>query len=153
LEIQEVKITRRWFLGKAAVVAAIGAGSLALIAALREIFPPLAKTNKVFTIGRLYDFPIDTYSLMPKQRVFILRDHEGVKAISAECTHLGCVLDRADSGFQCPCHGSRFNDQGKVISGPAPRSLACYRVDLTPDGQLRVNKNQRVPHREKYHIR
>ena len=153
MDNHEIKITRRWFLGKAAVVTAIGAGGLALIAALREIFPPFAKTNKVFTIGRLYDYPIDMYSLMPKQRVFILRDHEGVKAMSAECTHLGCVLDRTDNGFQCPCHGSRFDETGKVISGPAPRSLACFRVDLAPDGQLRVDMNQKVPYREKYYIR
>jgi len=153
VEDQNDKVTRRWFLGKAAIVAAIGSGFVALIAALREIFPPFSKTNKVFTIGRLYDFPIDTYTLMSKQRVFILRDHEGVKAMSAECTHLGCVLDRTDNGFQCPCHGSRFDEQGRVISGPAPRSLACFRVDLTPDGQLRVNTNYKVPFREKFLIR
>lgn len=153
MENHKIKITRRWFLGKAAIVAAIGAGGLALIAALREIIPPFSRVNKVFTVGRLYDFQIDTYTLIPKQRVFILRDHEGVKAMSAECTHLGCVLDRTDSGFQCPCHGSRFDEQGKLISGPAPRSLACFRVDLAPDGQLRIDMNQKVPYRQKYHIR
>jgi nitrite reductase/ring-hydroxylating ferredoxin subunit len=147
------KITRRWFLGKAAIVAAIGAGGVALIAALRQIFPPFTKANKVFTIGRLYDFQIDTFTLMSKQRVFILRDHEGVKALSAECTHLGCVLDRSDDGFQCPCHGSRFDVQGKVISGPAPRSLACFKVDLAPNGQLRVDMNQKISFKEKFLIR
>jgi len=153
LEDQKDKITRRWFLGKTAVIAAIGAGGFALVAALRGIFPPFTKINKVFTIGSLYDFPIDTYTLLPKQRVFIRRDYEGVKAMSAECTHLGCVLDRKDNGFQCPCHGSRFDEQGKVISGPAPRSLACFKVDLAPDGQLRVDITQKVPYREKYLIR
>jgi len=153
LESREIKITRRWFLGKAAIVSAIGAGGLALIAALRGIFPPFSRANKVFTIGRLYDFQIDTYTLLPKQRVFILRDHEGVKAMSAECTHLGCVLDRKDNGFQCPCHGSRFDEKGEVISGPAPRSLPCFSIDLAPDGQLRVNMNQKVAFREKFHIR
>jgi nitrite reductase/ring-hydroxylating ferredoxin subunit len=147
------KITRRWFLGKAAIVAAIGAGGVALIAALRELFPPFTKANKVFTIGRLYDFQIDTFTLMSKQRVFVLRDHEGVRAMSAECTHLGCVLDHTDNGFQCPCHGSRFDEQGKVIAGPAPRSLACYKVDLAPDGQLRVDLNNKVPFKEKFLIR
>ena len=153
MEDQKDKVTRRGFLAKAAIFAAIGAGGVALIAALREIFPPFTKANKVFTVGRLYDFPIDTYTLMPKQRVFILRDHEGVKAMSAECTHLGCVLDRTDDGFQCPCHGSRFDEQGKVISGPAPRPLACFRIDLAPDGQLRVNTNSKFPFKEKFLIR
>jgi cytochrome b6-f complex iron-sulfur subunit len=153
LEDQQGKITRRQFLGKSAIVTAIGAGALALIAALSEIFPSFSQSKKVFKIGRLYDFQFDTYTLLPKQRVFILRDHEGVKALSAECTHLGCVLDRTDRGFQCPCHGSRFDEHGMVISGPAPRSLACYKVDLAPDGQLRVDMNRKVPYRSKYRIR
>lgn len=153
LEDRKDQVTRRWFLGKAAVVAAIGAAGVALMAVMKGVFPPFTKTKKIFSIGRLYDFPVDTYTLMSKQRVFVLRDHEGVKAMSAECTHLGCVLDRTDNGFQCPCHGSRFDDRGEVISGPAPRSLACYRVDLAPDGQLRVDMTQKISFREKYFIR
>ena len=153
MEENATNISRRRFLGKAAIGCAIGAGGLALIAALREIIPPLKKENKRFTIGPLYDFPINTFTLMPKQKIFVFRDHEGVRALSAVCTHLGCVLERGEEdGFLCPCHGSRFDDTGKVVSGPAPRALAFFKVDMAPNGQLFVDMNQQVPHNEIFRI-
>ncbi len=152
MEENAANITRRRFLGKAAIVGAIGAGGLALIAALREIIPPLKKENKRFTIGPLSNLPLNTFTLMPKQKIFVFRDHEGVLALSAVCTHLGCVLERGEDGFLCPCHGSRFDDAGKVISGPAPRALAFFKVDMAPNGQLLVDMNQQVPPNEIFRI-
>lgn len=146
------KITRRKFLDKVALGGAIGAGALAVIGALREVIPPLAKENKKFTVGRLYDFPLNTFFLIAAHNVFIYRDYEGVQALSAVCTHLGCVLETTEDGFQCPCHGSRFNDIGRVLSGPAPRSLAHYKVDVAPDGQLLVDISQKVSYDEKLKI-
>jgi Rieske Fe-S protein len=42
--------------------------------------------------------------------------------INAVCTHLGCVVpwNSAENKFICPCHGSQYNNQGKVVRGPAP---------------------------------
>ena len=55
-----------------------------------------------------------------------------VQAWSARCTHLGCRLDRVVDGVVvCPCHGSRFDAAGRVLAGPATRSLQALRV--TPD--------------------
>lgn len=39
------------------------------------------------------------------------------------CTHLGCVPSREDYGWFCPCHGSRYDNSGRVLKGPAPRNL------------------------------
>ncbi|MDJ0775906.1 MAG: cytochrome b6-f complex iron-sulfur subunit [Mastigocoleus sp. MO_167.B18] len=46
--------------------------------------------------------------------------------INAICTHLGCVVpwNVAENKFKCPCHGSQYDATGKVVRGPAPRSLA-----------------------------
>ena len=152
MEESKDKLTRRKFLGKAALGGAIGAGVLAMLGALREVIPPLARENKKFTIGRLYDFPLNTFFLIAAHNVFIYRDYEGVRALSAVCTHLGCVLETAEAGFQCPCHGSRFNDKGRVLSGPAPRSLAYFKVDVAPDGQLLVDMSQKVSYDEKLKV-
>lgn len=152
MEESEDKLTRRKFLGKAALGGAIGAGVLAVLGALREVIPPLARENKKFTIGRLYDFPLNTFFLIAAHNVFIYRDYEGVRALSAVCTHLGCVLETAEAGFQCPCHGSRFNDKGRVLSGPAPSSLAYFKVDVAPDGQLLVDMSQKVSYDEKLKV-
>merc|ERR1719335_281675 len=47
-------------------------------------------------------------------------------ALNAVCTHLGCVVpwNRAANKFMCPCHGSQYDETGKVVRGPAPLSLA-----------------------------
>lgn len=152
MEEDKDRITRRKFLGRMALGGAIGAGILAALGALREVIPPLARENKKFTVGRLYDFPLNTFSLVTAHNVFIFRDYEGVRALSAVCTHLGCVLVATEEGFQCPCHGSRFNDKGRVLSGPSPRSLAYFKVDLAPDGQLLVDMSQKVSYDEKLRI-
>ena len=53
-------------------------------------------------------------------------------AINAVCTHLGCVVpwNKAANKFMCPCHGSQYDETGKVIRGPAPQSLALAKVDI-----------------------
>ena len=47
------------------------------------------------------------------------------KGFGPTCTHLGCTLsyNPADHTWDCPCHGSRFTENGKLLSGPARRSL------------------------------
>jgi nitrite reductase/ring-hydroxylating ferredoxin subunit len=42
---------------------------------------------------------------------------------SLRCTHLGCRLRAEDDGFVCPCHGSRFDRNGALLSGPARTAL------------------------------
>ncbi|KAJ4980318.1 hypothetical protein NE237_031155 [Protea cynaroides] len=57
--------------------------------------------------------------------------------INAVCTHLGCVVpfNTAEKKFICPCHGSQYNNQGKVVRGPAPLSLALAHADID-DGKV-----------------
>ncbi|KAK9085044.1 hypothetical protein Sjap_025455 [Stephania japonica] len=57
--------------------------------------------------------------------------------INAVCTHLGCVVpwNAAENKFICPCHGSQYNNQGKVVRGPAPLSLALAHADVD-DGKV-----------------
>jgi cytochrome b6-f complex iron-sulfur subunit len=57
--------------------------------------------------------------------------------IVAVCTHLGCVVpwNKAENKFICPCHGSQYNSEGKVVRGPAPLSLALSHVSNS-DGKV-----------------
>lgn len=52
--------------------------------------------------------------------------------INAVCTHLGCVVpwNAAENKFMCPCHGSQYNNEGKVVRGPAPLSLALVHAKV-----------------------
>ena len=56
-------------------------------------------------------------------------------ALSAVCTHLGCIVTwQKDAGiFLCPCHGGRFSKTGKVLSGPPPAPLPSYSVKVEQD--------------------
>lgn len=58
--------------------------------------------------------------------------------INAVCTHLGCVVpwNASENKFICPCHGSQYNAEGKVVRGPAPLSLALAEADVTDDGKV-----------------
>ena len=58
--------------------------------------------------------------------------------INAVCTHLGCVVpwNASENKFKCPCHGSQYNAEGKVVRGPAPLSLALAHANVTEDDKL-----------------
>ncbi len=60
------------------------------------------------------------------------RDGEGrLHAVSAVCTHMGCLVEwnAAETTWDCPCHGSRFDPDGQVIQGPAKRELKARELE------------------------
>jgi len=145
------EVSRRDFLGLAAlgaaVVGLIGtvAGSLRFVKA--NVY---SEESKKFKIGRIENFPVGTARKIDDKNVFIFSDENGLFAISAVCTHLGCIVYPTEFGFQCPCHGSQYNESGKVIGGPAPRPLEWFEIQQEVDGTLFVNAGKAVPQGTKY---
>jgi cytochrome b6-f complex iron-sulfur subunit len=64
------------------------------------------------------------------QPVLVVRTDKGFVALSAVCTHLGCLVefDAAHRDILCPCHAGRFDLTGKVTGGPPPRPLPPFQV-------------------------
>jgi cytochrome b6-f complex iron-sulfur subunit len=91
-----------------------------------------------FDIGSAYDYPYNSRTALPYIPALIIHDKNGFQAVSLECTHLGCMVEARNFGFECPCHGSRFDLDGVMLKGPAARDLRKLRVERTDDGNLHV---------------
>ena len=87
-------------------------------------------------------------TLLVMSNVAVARDADGVYAMSAVCTHAGCLLvDSAatiGSGLACPCHASLFDGNGAVTRGPAGAALQHYLVTIAADGSITVDGSQPV---------
>jgi cytochrome b6-f complex iron-sulfur subunit len=59
----------------------------------------------------------------------------GLMALFQRCVHLGCRVPWCgpSQGFECPCHGSKYNSVGEYFGGPAPRNLDRFVVELVND--------------------
>lgn len=133
-------IPRRTFLslslGWCSTVFALGAS---LAAAGRFLVPNvLYEPNRRFKGLKPEDYP-DGPTFLPELRVFVFRKGNSFRAASAVCTHLGCTVNLAATGFHCPCHGSVFDENGSVVSGPAPSGLAWYQLSLSRDGHVVID--------------
>lgn len=137
---------RRDFLGLAAIWSSVVAVGVAALGALRlpmpSVFPESSSRVKLGPVDQFFGVPLTTVA---KHRLWVYSDDGGLFAISAVCTHLGCIVaHEGDGGFFCPCHGSRFDTAGVVTGGPAPKPLLYLELQVSPDGQLLVDKQKEV---------
>ena len=94
--------------------------------------------RRIFTI-HLNELELNTtrrfQDLRGKDFTLVRTSEREVKAISTTCTHLGCSVhwQPDKKQFYCPCHQGVFDTNGQVVSGPPPRPLDSYRVDLEGD--------------------
>ncbi len=116
-------ISRRGFLGTLFAVAAvlgIGRSSLGYAAGSSEKWIPAGKST---------DYVVGQTKLIKEENLFVIRKKTGFQAMSAKCTHLGCVVGReADGTYLCPCHGSAYDAKGLVTHGPAKKPLVWYQT-------------------------
>ena len=135
---------RRRFLRRLAIGSAAATGILAFLGSLRLAIPTPSTQRSQARLGRAADYPPNTRTFVPSLNLVIVRDTQGIRAVSAVCPHLGCTVRETDRGFQCPCHGSEFDRAGQVLSGPAPAPLRWLETRLSPDGRLLVDLTRSV---------
>jgi cytochrome b6-f complex iron-sulfur subunit len=139
------QLTLGWIAGSFA--AAATAAAIARFLVPNVVFEP----GQRFKAGSPDDYPDGSITFLEDERVFLVRRGNSFRCLSAVCTHLGCTVNRAGRGYHCPCHGSVFNEEGAVESGPAPRALTWFLVTLSKDNRLLVDKAQ-VVSQDKYLI-
>ncbi len=135
-----VDFDRRSFLGK--VVGGIGAvvAASTLYPVVRYIIPPAqkeAKEQDEIVVGKASEVPPDSGKIFQfnKDKVIVVNNGGVLSAVSAVCTHLGCLVQwKADEDLIfCACHGARYTPTGEIISGPQPLPLAKFNVKVDGD--------------------
>jgi len=124
----EPQVGRRRFLGWLTGLGIAGSAALGSLATFFFIRPrtTYGQPNR-FKIGRPEGFPPGSRIAIDPKRVCIVREGNKVAAISTTCTHLGCIIAPSATGFQCPCHGSRFDVDGNVTG--VRQNGACENLD------------------------
>ncbi len=135
---------------KKAITAVLAFLGLGFLLPAVEVFSPVHDRNK-----ELVFFPLLPEDDVPRQgvkkaelvftvsgkerksRVFIVSSPSGPVVFSATCSHLGCLVNyqREKGEFVCPCHGGRYDLNGRNIAGPPPAPLTRFPVRVK-DGML-----------------
>jgi Rieske Fe-S protein len=135
-------IERRRFIKALLGISLLSTLSMVAAPVIGFLFPP--RTAQVGAGGRLLVGKADAIALghskvvaLSGKPVIVLNSPQGLKAFSAVCTHLGCIVGydaSKSSDIVSPCHDGHFNAvNGTVVSGPPPAPLKEYRVAVEKD--------------------
>jgi nitrite reductase/ring-hydroxylating ferredoxin subunit len=95
------------------------------IAGLAVIWDQMVSSERELAAVKRVSLPFNPNSEFTFHPQLIIHNgQDGVKVFSSKCSHLGCVIQRAEEGkLVCPCHGSTFNVEGLPEKGPAVKPL------------------------------
>lgn len=147
----DVNCTRRETFVKLGLGSLAVAGVGALVSGSEFLSPNvLYEPSPITNVGKPERYLPGSVTADPKTGIYIVHGPEGFYALSAVCTHLGCLTTWApeQNRIQCPCHGSKFTVEGAKIEGPAPRPLPWLRVWISDEGDLMVDRSTTVPARQ-----
>ncbi len=130
-----LEVTRRRFLSFLfGLATAIGLG--AFVAPLVRYAYPVIKPEEYpkIKVASVSDVTSDgvrfDYQDVPSELIQL--NNKSFAAYSLVCTHLGCIVkwEANNHIFHCPCHGGKFDETGKNISGPPPKPLTKYKISV-----------------------
>lgn len=96
-----------------------------------------AQSNSVLA-GKVNDIPANSgkiFKFGSKPGIMIKTASGDIKAFSASCTHLDCIVqyDPNTKAIVCACHNGKYDLTGKNVSGPPPRPLEEFTVNIKGD--------------------
>ena len=126
---------RRGFLKLLGAILGLGALGVFLYPLIRFLTPVKSPFAAKKVMIPLKELPVGaTKDLMVNDipSIIIHNQERGFIALSRVCTHLGCLVNfnKEKQIFICPCHGGRYTIEGNVISGPPPRPLEKFPVQV-----------------------
>jgi cytochrome b6-f complex iron-sulfur subunit len=95
-----------------------------------------------YDLGLASDYPPGSRIVLAYIPAAIIHNDSGFLALSLVCTHLGCTVEQQlDGNYECPCHGSRYDQQGYVMRGPSNKQLNRLKVETNEEGHLILHMN------------
>jgi cytochrome b6-f complex iron-sulfur subunit len=94
-----------------------------------------------YDLGSAGDYPRGSRTLLMQIPAVLIHNNDGYLAFSLVCTHLGCTVEQKEGEFECPCHGSKYDNRGYVTRGPANTPLKKLRVEITETGNIILHMN------------
>ena len=158
---------RRDFLLKVTTVvggAGVAAASVPFIASMNPSAELLAKANTEVDLSGIPEGGMQTVAWQGKPIFILHRTKEEIKAMAVSngekdpepdservkkpewlvvigvCTHMGCVPNREGPGWICHCHGSQYDDSGRILSGPAPKNLDVPPYKFIADNKIMIGQ-------------
>lgn len=138
---------RRRFLDVLLGTSAVAALGAIFYPILKFISPPqvIESTQNSVVAGKLSEFPVNSGKIFKfgnKPGILVRTASGDLKAFSAVCTHLECIVQYKPETKQiwCACHNGQYNLEGKNIGGPPPRPLEEYTVN-NRNGEIVVTKS------------
>jgi cytochrome b6-f complex iron-sulfur subunit len=132
-------LSRRDFI-KLSTNALFGLSGLLGLGGLFRYFDYYAPEAPVeFDLGDAANFSPGSRTVRGDIPAVIYNKNGEITAHSLVCTHLGCTLAENGMEFACPCHGSRFDENGVVLEGPAQKPLKNLRVEILEDSTLKLH--------------
>jgi Rieske Fe-S protein len=78
-------------------------------------------------------------------RVAVIRYGSELRVVSLVCPHQSCIVKPlVGGGYQCPCHGSEFNEDGSPETGPAQQPLSWIRAEISQSSEVIIYPKQKV---------
>ena len=161
---EEAGMTRRQFLGKALGITFGAFAGIQLISWLGFFYPKVSGGfGSKIDAGRVDDLKDQIFqsdgsvipAFIPSARAYVLPFNDegqsqfsdsgtiadGLVAVYQRCVHLGCRVPwcNTSQGFECPCHGSKYNMLGEYYAGPAPRNLDRFIVSVNSAGKFIID--------------
>jgi menaquinol-cytochrome c reductase iron-sulfur subunit len=145
----DINISRRKFLKTSSISIIVVSSGLLGIPFLNSIIDPVLKKTAVpySKVGSLESLPTGQPVNIPfltsskdaylnnteMHNLWVIKNtNDTVTAFSPICPHLGCSYNwnASSNHFECPCHGSVFDLNGKVLAGPSPRGLDTLPIKI-----------------------
>ena len=126
-----------------------GFGSQIVAGSLEDIKNQIQNTGQpVYNgTGRFYIVPYNGHPTSDADYAALGAATDGLMPLYQRCVHLGCRVPfcQTSKWFECPCHGSKYNEAGEYQLGPAPTGMERFPISVDGSGNVIVDTSERIP--------